>query len=159
MVKILSNTIFRKLLSNNSKLTTRAILIALVGMTSLTSVARSEPSVRPAGVTRYDPAKAYNSYVIFAGPDHITHLIDMAGNEVHRWPYPGFPSVPLDPAQAGGEKGHVLLQLEDGAAPGTGAVPGAAIFNNKAIGEVDWNGKVTWRWGDDGAWWRSASAS
>jgi hypothetical protein len=135
-------------ISRRATLAARTAALALFGLTSLAATVWSEPSVHRTGVTRYDPQKAYDSYVMFAGPDHITHLIDMAGNEVHRWPYPGFPSVPLDPTQAGDAKGHVLLQLEDGVAPGTGAVPGAAIFNNKAIGEVDWSGKVVWRWGD-----------
>jgi hypothetical protein len=43
------------------------------------------PRIFPTGVTTYDPAQAYNSYVIFDGaldsPDGKTHLIDMDGNE------------------------------------------------------------------------------
>lgn len=110
--------------------------------------ALAEPSVFPTGTTRYDPAKAYNSFVIFASPDAKTHLIDMDGHEVHRWDLGGFPSELLDPALTGGAKGHVLVQLAAGADSGTGEVPGAAIFDNKAIGELDWDGKVVWSWGD-----------
>lgn len=44
------------------------------------------PSVYPTGVTRYDPAKAFNQYVIFSGADKKIHLIDMNGNEVKTWP-------------------------------------------------------------------------
>ncbi len=35
-----------------------------------------------------------------------------------------------------------------GADSGTGEVPGAAIFDNKTIGELDWDGKLVWSWGD-----------
>lgn len=115
--------------------------------TGLALAALAEPSVYPTGVTRYDPSAAYNSFVLFAGPDQKTHLIDMDGHEVHSWDHQGFPSVLLDPALTGGAKGHVLLQLEAGANKGTGAVPGAAIFDNKTIGELDWNGQTVWSWG------------
>jgi hypothetical protein len=118
---------------------------------TLAGAATAEPSVFPTGVTRYDPAKAYNGYVLFASPDAKTHLIDMNGNEVRRWDYQGFPSELLDPAVTGGVKGHVLVQLAAGANAGTGEVPGAAIFDNKTIGELDWDGKVVWSWGGDQA--------
>ncbi len=86
----------------NPTLAAGAAALAPCGAVSL-AVARSEPSVRPTGATRYDPE------------------------------------------QAGGEKGHVLLRLDDGVAPGTGAAPGAAMFDNTAIGDMDWDGKVTRR--------------
>ena len=47
------------------------------------AAAFAAPSVFPTGVTRYDPAKAWNGYVLFSGQDRKTHLIDMNGNEVH----------------------------------------------------------------------------
>ena len=50
----------------------------------------ANPSVYPTGTTIYDPAKAWNSYVVFADPNGKTHLIDMAGNEVHHWEKAGF---------------------------------------------------------------------
>jgi len=65
------------------------------------------PSVYPTGVTRYDPGKAYNVFVLFSGSDDKTHLIDMDGNEVHRWDHRGFPSGVLDPALVSGARGHV----------------------------------------------------
>ena len=43
------------------------------------------PSIFPTGVTRYDPARAYNCYVLFCAPDGKTRLIDMNGNNVHEW--------------------------------------------------------------------------
>jgi hypothetical protein len=67
----------------------------------------AEPSVYPTGVTRYDPAKAYNSYVLFSAADKVTRLIDLNGNVVHEWKYAGFPSVFLDPKLSAGKRGHV----------------------------------------------------
>jgi hypothetical protein len=62
----------------------------------------------------------------------------------------GFPSVALDPALAGGNRGHVLVTLARADASGTGLVPGRAIPEiNKTIGEVDWDGKTVWEWGGD----------
>lgn len=52
----------------------------LIAGSLLSAVAHAAPSVYPTGVTRYDPAKAYNQYVIFSGADKQTHLIDMNGN-------------------------------------------------------------------------------
>lgn len=99
------------------------------------------PSIYPTGVTRYDPAKAYNSYVLFAGQDKKTHLIDLNGNEVHQWPYDGFPSVFLDPQLVGGKKGHVLVQT-------AGATGGRANNSeSQALAELDWDGKPVWQWG------------
>ena len=59
-------------------------------------------SVFPTGVTRYEPERAHNSYVLFDGRDGQTHLIDMNGNDVHTWDYIGFPSHLMEPTVAGG---------------------------------------------------------
>ena len=53
------------------------ILGTFIGVSSFAS-----PSIYPTGVTRYDPTKAYNSYVLFAGQDKKTHLIDLNGNRL-----------------------------------------------------------------------------
>jgi hypothetical protein len=103
------------------------------------------PSVFPTGVTRFDPARAYNCYVLFGSPDGTTHLIDMNGNEIHRWKYVGFPSEMLDPEITGGRRGHVLVQLSYSSPAGPA---GAPIFRDKTIGELDWDGKVVWEWGE-----------
>ena len=127
--------------------------IARAGVLSLAilaaaGIANAEPSVFPTGVTRYDTAKAYGTYVLFCGADNLTHLIDMDGNEVHRWVEKGLPSVALDPALVGGQKGHVLVQTSQAAGGGTANTPGVpAIFGDKTVGEVDWNDKVVWNWG------------
>ncbi|MFP3670393.1 hypothetical protein SB717_35490, partial [Priestia sp. SIMBA_032] len=57
------------------------------------------------------------------------------------WPYIGFPSEIIDPKNNGGKKGNILLQLENG--PGVYG----GIFNNKVLGELDWNGNIIWQWG------------
>jgi hypothetical protein len=130
----------------------RGRLAAMAGL-MLAAAAHGAPSVYPTGVTRYDPHKAWNGYVVFSGADRKTRLIDMNGNEVRRWDYPGFPAVLLDPARAGGARGRVLVQLAGAEKPHPLASPGNGL-GNQAIGELDWDGEVVWRWGDsapDGA--------
>jgi hypothetical protein len=122
-------------------LSTRS-LAAMGGMV-LAMSAVAAPSVFPTGVTRYDPDRAWNGYVLFSGQDKKTHLIDMNGNEARQWPYEGFPPVLLDPALTQGRKGNVLVQLAQ--LPGVHAAGNG--LGNKAIGEVDWDGKVLWQWG------------
>jgi hypothetical protein len=108
------------------------------------NLAQAIPSVYPTGTTIYDPAKAYNSYVLFAGQDKKTHLIDLNGNVVHEWNYNGFPPVFIDPALNNGKRGHVLVQL-------AGETGGRANATAQSIGEVDWNGNIVWQWGGAGA--------
>ncbi|HEY0893688.1 MAG TPA: aryl-sulfate sulfotransferase [Cellvibrio sp.] len=119
---------------------------ALAGLLLLgfSTTVNAIPSVYPTGTTIYDPAKAYNSYVLFAGQDKKTHLIDLNGNVVHEWNYNAFPPVLIDPALNGGKRGHVLVQL-------AGDTGGRANATAQSIGEVDWNGKVVWQWGGAGA--------
>ncbi|MGA7713302.1 MAG: aryl-sulfate sulfotransferase [Rhizomicrobium sp.] len=112
------------------------------------TAATALPSVYPTGTTIYDPSRAYNSYVIFGAPDGKSHLIDMNGNEVHRWEKSGFPSYYIDPKLVKGARGHVLVQLETIEQDGAGVVPGEPPeFRNKTIGEIDWNGNIVWKWG------------
>jgi hypothetical protein len=106
------------------------------------------PSIYPTGVTRYDPARAYNSFVLFSGQDHKTHLIDMDGNEVHTWAYEGSPPVYLDPRLTHGAAGHVLVRLSQSAERrGTGLGQGTLVPSSKIIAELDWGGHVLWQWG------------
>ena len=128
-----------------SRRTKISALVLLTGIAAATEL-RAAPSVYPTGVTRYDTATAYNSYVVFSGQDKNTHLIDMNGNEVHRWNADGFPPVLLDPALTGGQRGHVLLQL----ASLSGTSNEGNGLRNQAIGELDWDGKVVWQWGAAG---------
>jgi len=132
----------------------RRMIFSFAGVLSawLCVAANAEPSVYPTGVTRYDPAKAFNSYVVFAGADKITRLIDLNGNVVRDWKYSAFPSKLLDPALTGGQRGHVLVTLATVQGGGTGLVPGRAVQAvSKTIGEVDWDGKTVWEWGGDKA--------
>lgn len=124
----------------------RSSLLAL-SLLAATAPAGASPSVYPTGVTRYDPALAHSQYVIFSGQDQKTHLIDMNGNEVQRWDAEGFPPVLLDPAVAGGKRGHVLVQLASTA----GTTNEGNGLRNQSIGELDWHGKVVWQWGSAGA--------
>jgi Arylsulfotransferase (ASST) len=123
------------------------LLAALAAIFPVSALA--VPAVFPTGVTIYDPKLAYNSYVVFGGTDHKTHLIDMNGNEVHRWDFAGFPSVLLDPQLSGGQQGHVLVQLSTDERAGAGVVPNMpAEFRNRTVGELDWDGKTVWEWGE-----------
>ncbi|WP_338758870.1 aryl-sulfate sulfotransferase [Massilia sp. METH4] len=136
------------------RFTTLPTLGALAAAMMVAMPAVAAPSVHPTGVTRYDPERAWNGYVLFSGQDKKTHLIDMNGNEVRQWPYEGFPPVLLDPALTKGKKGNVLVQL----AQLPGVQQAGNGLGNKSIGEVDWNGKVLWQWGE-GAQDAYASAS
>ncbi|MCZ4058631.1 aryl-sulfate sulfotransferase [Pantoea sp. LMR881] len=108
--------------------------------------ALSIPTAVPVGTTYYDPARAWNGFILFPGSDNQTHLIDMSGKEVHRWKYEGFPAWPINAGQAKGERGHVLVQLarreklDEVASPGNGMV-------NASVAEVDWQGNVVWQYG------------
>ncbi len=119
--------------------TSLAGLLLAISSTAVNAI----PSVYPTGVTIYNPDKTYNSYVLFAGQDKKTHLIDLNGNVVHEWNYNAFPPVLIDPALNDGKRGHVLVQL-------AGETGGRANTAAQSIGEVDWNGKVIWQWGGAG---------
>jgi hypothetical protein len=114
-----------------------ALIGAFVGARALAT-----PRIYPTGVTIYDPAKSYNSFVCFSAMDGNTHLIDMNGNEVHRWNHAGLPGEIIDPKLIGGKLGHVLLQLTDGEDKRGG------IFSNGTVGELDWDGRIIWEWGE-----------
>ncbi len=113
---------------------------ALVGST-FAGIASASPRIYPTGVTIYDPTRAYNSFICFSALDGATHLVDMDGNEVHRWPHVGLPGEVINPELIGGQRGHVFLQLSDGPDRRGG------IFSNQTVGELDWDGKTVWEWG------------
>lgn len=130
----------------------RSLCLAILGALLATGAAAS-PSVYPTGVTLYDPDLAYGSYIVFGGADGKTHLIDMDGNEVHRWAHFGFPSKLLEPRLTGGQRGDVLVQLsqvtdDEAARTGTSLAPGEKLLHgNRTVGELDWSGRVLWQWG------------
>lgn len=114
----------------------------LLGGSALAALAA--PTVYPTGVTLYDPAKTWPHYTVFSGADDKSYLIDMNGNVVRSWPYRGFPTEVIDPAVNQGRKGHVLLQLEERKDRDTRTFGNGV--NNHAVAELDWDGKVVWRW-------------
>lgn len=127
-----------------------ATLLLPLAIGATPPVARAEPSVYPTGTTIYDPAKAYNSFVLFAGGDDVSRLIDLNGNVVHEWKYTGQPVVFVDPTLVGGERGHILVTLETEDGKGTDLIPGRTQTRvRKTVGEVDWNGKKVWEFGAD----------
>ena len=116
---------------------------------SLALPALAGPSVFPTGTTRYDPVKAYNSFVLFTGGDNIAHLIDLDGNSVHEWKDAAAFSTLIDPALNQGKRGHVFVTLDTVEGRGTSLVPGLNRTRiSKTIGELDWDGKVVWKFGE-----------
>jgi Arylsulfotransferase (ASST) len=131
------------MLINRRRFLTRSVSAPILGSTALARLldgaARAEPSVFPTSVTRYDPGKAYNCFILFSGGDDITHLIDMNGHEVHRWDYPGFPSGIIDPALTGGHRGRVMVELSMMKPNDPAMFKGLPfIYHDKSIGELDW---------------------
>lgn len=126
----------------------KRILLIATGLL-LAGNALAAHSVYPTGVTRYDPAKAWGHYTVFSGADENSYLIDMNGNVVQHWPYKGFPAEVINPAVNGGRKGHVFVQLEERKDRNERSFGNGV--NNHAVAELDWDGKVVWRWAGEKA--------
>ena len=60
-------------------------MLASVAIVCASLVALAESSVFPTGTLRYDPGKAFNSFILFTGGDNTSRLIDLNGNTVHQW--------------------------------------------------------------------------
>ncbi|MHC1479079.1 aryl-sulfate sulfotransferase [Frateuria aurantia] len=127
-------------------LKTLALSMTVLAFAGATGLAAAHPSVYPTGVTRYDPTRAWNGYVLFSAGDDVTYLIDMDGHVVHQWPHKGFPSVYIDPALVGGRRGEVLLTLQKQTPPKGYTAWGNGLAN-QSVGELDWNGRTVWQWG------------
>jgi hypothetical protein len=125
----------------------RRLLISVAALCAATT-ACAEPSVFPTGTTIYNPARAFNSYVLFAGGDGVSRLIDLDGNVVHEWKYGGQPAAFIDPTLIGGARGHIFATLESEEGKGTDLVPGRVQTRIvKTVGELDWDGGTVWRFG------------
>ncbi|MBG0811987.1 aryl-sulfate sulfotransferase [Methylosinus sp. H3A] len=117
-------------------------------VSAATVCASAEPSVYPTGTTIYDPARAYNSYVLFAGGDDVSRLVDLTGKVAREWKYTGQPVAFIDPALADGARGHIFVTLESVEGRGTDLTPGRVQTRvRKSVGEVDWDGKPVWSFG------------
>jgi hypothetical protein len=92
------------------RLSASALVLSLAAFCAVTG-AKAEPSVFPTGTTIYDPARAFNSYVLFAAGDGVSRLIDLNGNVVHDWKLTGQPAAYIDPALIGGARGHIFVTL------------------------------------------------
>ena len=73
----------------------------------------------------------------------------MNGNTVHQWPDAAAHSTFIDPALTGGARGHVFVTLSTVAGRGTDLVPGRVAGRiAETIGELDWDSKVVWKFGE-----------
>ena len=93
-------------LKNLKKYSFKKKLFASLFALSASTAIQAGPSVYPTGTTIYDPAKAFNSFVLFTGGDNIARLIDLNGNSVHQWKDAAAFSTFIDPALVGGKTGH-----------------------------------------------------
>lgn len=115
---------------------------------ALCALAAAGPSVFPTGTTRYDPTRAYNSFVLFSGGDNVARLIDLNGNTVHEWKDAGAFSTFIDPALVGGARGHVFVTTEQAEGSGIDLVPGRIGTRiSKTIAELNWAQQPVWQFG------------
>jgi hypothetical protein len=148
---MLSSKLFSRLFSPSSEHVpfSRSLFLWAALTTGLASSVLAGPSIYPEGTTRYEPDKAYNSFVLFTGGDNVARLIDLNGNTVRQWKdAAGFSSL-IDPSLVGGQPGHVFVTLETAKGSGIDLVPGRVNSQiSKTIGELDWDGKTVWHFGE-----------
>jgi hypothetical protein len=90
------------------------------------------PSVYPTGVTIFDPERTWNGYTLFQAPDVGAMLIDMNGREVKLWRgLQGFPNRLLPGGHVFGSSGR--------------RTPRVGFRDQLDLLQVDWNGRVVWR--------------
>jgi Arylsulfotransferase (ASST) len=131
-----------------TRATTWSVVLAAIVCLGAALTAAADPSVYPTGTTRFEPDKAFDSFVLFTGGDNVAHLIDLNGNSVHEWKDAGSFSTLIDPALTHGERGHVLVTLATAEGSGTHLVPGQVAGRvSKTIGELDWDGRIVWEFG------------
>ena len=94
-------------------------------------------------VTEYQPHKAYPGFTLFSPMTQVpgsTWLIDMQGRFVHRWKLPGWVRLHSDLLP----NGNILCGIED-----VGAPPSSVPTVCKSVVEIDWDGKVVWKYDQD----------
>jgi Arylsulfotransferase (ASST). len=93
------------------------------------------PSIYPTGVTAYNRDKAYNGYTVYPSSKGAV-LIDMNGNIVHRW---------------AGLYGNPNKILPGGYILGSTGLrnPQFGAFNYYDLVQVDWQGKIIWKFDKD----------
>ena len=96
---------------------------------------------RKLGLTAHDPTKAYQGYTLYTPMfgDGTVLLLDMEGNEVHRW------SMPFPPGDYGYllENGNLFYLGKTPERP-PGMFFAWSIFDGGTMMEVDWDGNVVW---------------
>src|SRR3990172_9399568 len=96
---------------------------------------------RKLGLTCHEPSRAFPGYTLFAPMfgDGTVHLIDMDGNEVHRW------TLPFPPGDYGYllPNGNLFYLGKTPAEPDT-FFPVWPVFKGGALLEVDWDGTIVW---------------
>lgn len=96
---------------------------------------------RKTGLTGHDAAKAFPGYTLYAPMfgDGTVYLLDMQGEEVHRW------RMPLPPGLYAYllPNGNLFYGGKTPADPGA-YFPAWPIFKGGAMMEVDWEGNVLW---------------
>lgn len=92
-------------------------------------------SVFPTGVTLYQPEKCWGGYTLFQVMEQGALLIDMNGNELRMWEgLHGFPNKMLP-------GGYVMGSLGE-------RNPKHGLQDQTDLVQVDWNGKVTWKFNE-----------
>jgi hypothetical protein len=90
------------------------------------------PTVYPTGVTIYDPERSWSGYTLFQAAGVGALLIDMNGREVQLWKgLQGFPNKLLPGGQVFGSTGE--------------RNPAYGIQDQVDLVQVDWDGKIVWR--------------
>ena len=97
---------------------------------------------RNLGLTGHDSAKAFQGYTLYTPTwgDGVVYLLDMEGNEVHRW------SMPLPPGLYGYllPNGNLFYLGKTPAAPAID-FPAWPNFKGGMMMEVDWHGNIVWQ--------------
>ncbi len=97
---------------------------------------------RKLGLTGHDPAKAFQGYTLYAPMfgDGAVYLIDMEGNEAHRW------QLPFPPGDYGYllPNGNLFYLGKTPLAPEANMFAAWRLFKGGALLEVDWQGNVVW---------------